>query len=175
MSISCCRGNLGQALHRYARGNHVGAHTGGASVFSPISPFTSYPYLFLVIFDIILQFERTQLKRTRRRRCLLERITDSNTRPKVSTDHTQGRRAHIMGYLIVAFTSDNVQSLAYSGLDATQQGYYYKCLRSLCGAETRLSLLIRVVNALGPHSRILYHRDKCHFRSTSNITIKKLD
>lgn len=40
------------------------------------------------------------------------RITNVDTRPKVSTDRKQGRRTHIMGHLIKAADSDSAYKLA---------------------------------------------------------------
>lgn len=76
-----------------------------------------------------------------------------------------------MGHLVDATTSDNVQGLAYGGLDALSGDI------TINVSDPRLaprhdSLLIRLVNALDPHKRILCHQYKYVSRCTSRITVQ---
>lgn len=99
------------------------------------------------------------------------RITNVDTRPKVSTDRKQGRPTHIMGHLIKAADSDSAYKLAYFGLEATQ----HDITENVSGprvASRHGSLPVRGVDALDPQPRILCHRNKCLFCRTSKLLCK---
>lgn len=112
---------------------------------------TNVPFCYLCFYQmipILLSYDIwhditvwTALFERIRGRWLMGRITNVDTRPKVSTDRKQGMPTHIMGHLIKAADSDSAYKLAsgllWSGSDSTW--YYWECLRSPCGVETRLA------------------------------------